>query len=191
MKIIAYRKQFLADHSSTNYLFYSSKELTQKSIDEVSKLSSHVDVDEHKAEITYNGEWADLDNKRKLKFLKHFSVCVRESYDWWDMDIVLDKEKVAELELPEKYAECDGESSLEFTAQKDSLILWFKGFHLDYSSLKGMEELAELGIKIQKEIYKGKLDAIDVMANYCIGEPKLKAKLSPAAKELYSILESI
>ena len=60
MQILSYRQQIVADHSSTNYLFYSPKPLTKEVRAMVSKLSSHVDVGMHTAEITYHGDFADL-----------------------------------------------------------------------------------------------------------------------------------
>ncbi|MBM4082907.1 MAG: hypothetical protein FJ278_24585 [Planctomycetes bacterium] len=57
MKILSYRRQLIADHSSTSYLFYSPKRLTKAATAVVSELSSHVDVGEHTAEITYHGEF--------------------------------------------------------------------------------------------------------------------------------------
>lgn len=193
MRIIAYRKQFLSDHSSTNYLFYSPEPLDEEAIEEVNGLSSHVDVGDCTAEITYNGESADLDQKRLLKFLKHFSVCIKESYDWWDMVIVLDKKKVEPLDLLEKYKDCGDEASLSFTKQGDNIILWFQGAHFVYGGFRTMEDIArKLGSKIRDEIHKGKLDCVDVMANYCTGEPSLEGrKLSRTAQSLSKILEFI
>ena len=169
MKIKAYRRQFLSDHSSTNYLFYSSKSLSPQAQASVSKLNSHVNVSARKAEVTYHGDFADMKSDRRLKFLRHFPVNVRESYDWWDLVIVLEKAQVDSFDLPEKYGDCEGQSRLTFTTQSDSLILWFEGAHLDYSTMTSMSAVARLGIKIRNEIHKGKLSAVDVMANYCVG----------------------
>ncbi len=60
MRIISSRQQFIADHSSTNYLFYAAKPTSQASRAVVSKLSSHVDVGSRTAQITYHGDVADL-----------------------------------------------------------------------------------------------------------------------------------
>ncbi len=73
MKILSYRRQIIADHSSTNYLFYSPRPLTKEARAIVSKLSSHVDVRAHTAEITYHGDFADLGEDRRKKFL-HLSI---------------------------------------------------------------------------------------------------------------------
>lgn len=192
MQITAYRRQFLSDHSSTSYLFYSPKRLSKEARAFVSTLSSHVDVSAHTAAITYHGDFADLGHDRRLKFLRHFPVSVRESYDWWDMVVVLDNAKVAALKLPERYSDCEGESSLSFSEQDDSLILWFEGTHLNYGAFKSSEALTELCIDIRDEIHGGTLDAVDVMANYCVGEPELEGReLSPAAQELDGLLAPI
>ncbi len=55
MKILSYRRQIISDHSSTNYLFYSPQPLSKETRTIVGKLSSHVDVRAHTAEITYHG----------------------------------------------------------------------------------------------------------------------------------------
>jgi hypothetical protein len=65
MKVLSYRQQVVADHSSTNYLFYSPKLLSKEVRSIVSELSSHVEVGAHTAEITYNGEFADLGEARR------------------------------------------------------------------------------------------------------------------------------
>src|SRR5437762_14070677 len=85
MQIIGVRQQFIADHSSTNYLFYAAKPISKESRAVVSKLSSHVDVGSRTAQITYHGDFADLGDERRKKFLQHYDVEVRESYDWWTL----------------------------------------------------------------------------------------------------------
>ena len=124
MRITACRRQYLSDHSSTNYLFYSPKSLSKEALTFVNTLSSHVAVTSHTAEITYHGDFADIGYDRRLKFLEHFPVNVRESYDWWDMVIALDKAKVANLDLPSQYKECQDESSLSFSEQDKALTMF-------------------------------------------------------------------
>ena len=74
MKVLSYRRQVVADHSSTNYLFYSPKPLSKETRAVMSKLSSHVDVGAHTAEITYNGDFADLGDARREKFLRQYEI---------------------------------------------------------------------------------------------------------------------
>src|SRR5215510_1722370 len=112
MRIIGSRQQFIADHSSTNYLFFAAKPLSKESRAVVSKLSSHVDVGSRTAEITYNYEFSDLGDDRRKKFLQHFDVEVRESYDWWTLSVMLEAEKLLEINLDEY--EVEGEASLTF-----------------------------------------------------------------------------
>ena len=60
----------------------------------MSRLSSHVDVGSRTAEITYNSDFADLGDDRRKKFLEHFDVEVRESYDWWTLSVMLEAGKL-------------------------------------------------------------------------------------------------
>jgi hypothetical protein len=106
MRIIGSRQQFIADHSSTNYLFFAAKPLSKESRAVVSKLSSHVDVGSRTAEITYNYEFSDLGDDRRKKFLQHFDVEVRESYDWWTLSVMLEPAKLPkDIDLGEYEAE--------------------------------------------------------------------------------------
>jgi hypothetical protein len=124
--------QFIADHSSTNYFFYAARPLNRGTQAYVSTLSSHVDVGDRTAEITYHGDFADLGEERRKKFLAHYDVEVRESYDWWSLSVMLDPERVAKVNLQEHEAE--SESSLTFTRQGKRLCLCFDGWHLDASA---------------------------------------------------------
>lgn len=160
MQIISTRQQFIADHSSTNYFFYAAKPLSQEARGYANTLSSHVDVGSRTAEITYHGDFADLGEERRKKFLTHYDVEVRESYDWWTLSVMLDPDRVAKLNLQEH--EVESESSLTFARQGKRLCLCFDGWHLDSSAAYGefgediMEGLAELGLKLRAEFYAGK-----------------------------------
>lgn len=198
MNILSYRRQVVADHSSTNYLFYSPKPLSRETRAKVSRLSSHVDVSAHTAEITYHGEFADLGDKRRRKFLQHYDVEIRESYDWWDISIMLETDKLPDLEAVTKYEEEEGEASLTFERIGKRVCLLFVGCHLDYSACYKefgedlMRGLAELAVDIRDELYAGKMDALEVMATYC-RENRVPGRrgLSPAARTLCAILEPI
>lgn len=197
MKIMSYRRQVIADHSSTNYLFYSPKPLSKEARAAVSKLSSHVDVSAHTAEITYHGE-ADMSGERERKFLEYYDVEVRESYDWWDISIMLEPEKLPDPKAVTEHEETEGEATLTFEKIGDRLRLCFEGCNLDYGACYEefgedlMQGLAEFAIDIREELYAGKLDALKVMAHYCRENEVPSSKgLSPAAKTLCSILEPI
>ncbi len=194
MKIIGSRQQFIADHSSTNYLFFAAKPLSTESRAVVSKLSSHVDVGSRKAEITYHGDFADLGDDRRKKFLQHFDVEVRESYDWWTLSVMLEPGKLPEIDL-EKY-EVEEEASLTFEKQGKRVCLCFDGWHQDYGASYDefgqdtMEELAELGLKLREELYAGKTDALSVMQRYC-EEGRIASGRSAVSKKLAAILEVV
>ena len=132
----------IADHSSTNYLFYSPKLLSKEARAVVSKLSSHVDVGAHKAKITYNGDFADLSDSRREKFLEHYDIEVRESYDWWDISIMLEKTKLPYIDAVTQNEETDGEATLTLEKIKDLIRLQLAGCHLDYEACYG--ELARI-----------------------------------------------
>ena len=195
MRIIGARQQFIADHSSTNYLFYAAKPISKESRAVVSKLSSHVDVGSRTAQITYHSDFADLGDDRRKKFLQHYDVEVRESYDWWTLSVMLDAEKLPEINF-EEY-EVGDEASLSFEKQGQRICLCFDGWHQDYGvsydefGEDTMEELAELGLKLREELYAGKTAALDVMHDYCAEGAILKGAKTPVAKKLAAILEVI
>ena len=137
VKILSFRQQVIADHSSTNYLFYSPKLLNKETRAEVSKLSSHVNVGAHKAEITYQGDFADLSDSRRKKFLEHYDIEVRESYDWWDITIMLQRTKLPNNDAVTQNEETKGEATLTFEKIKDLIRLQFAGCHLDYGACYG------------------------------------------------------
>jgi hypothetical protein len=164
----------------------------------VGKLSSHVDVGAHTAEITYNGESADLGEARQGKFLEHYEIEVRESYDWWDVNIMLEKGRLPNVKLVMQNEETDGEATLTFEKIEDRLRLRLEGCHLDYNACYDefgedlMRPLAEFAIDIRDELYAGKTDVLKVMATYCRENKVLGGRgLSPAAKTLSTILEPI
>jgi len=198
VKILSYRRQVVADHSSTNYLFYSPRPLGKEARTTVSKLSSHVDVGAHTAEITYNGEFADLGEARQRKFLEHYEIEVRESYDWWDVNIMFDEARLRDVEAITKNEETDGEATLTFEKIDNRLRLRLEGCHLDYDACRGefgddlMRGLSEFAADIRDELYAGELDSLKIMATYCRKNklPKV-GELSPAAKTLSTILEPI
>ncbi|MGH9837716.1 MAG: hypothetical protein ACREEM_02920 [Blastocatellia bacterium] len=195
MRITSTRQQFIADHSSTNYLFYAAKPISKASHAVVSRLSSHVDVGDRTAEITYHGDYADLGDDRRKKFLEHFDVEVRESYDWWRLSVMLEPEKLPEIDF-EEY-EVEDEASLTFEKQGKRICLCFDGWHQDYGAsydefgAKGpMEGVAALGLKLREELYAGKTDALEVMRHYCAGG-EMGGRKSATAKKLSAILEVI
>lgn len=195
MKIIGIRQQFIADHSSTNYLFYAAKPLSREARAYASTLSSHVDVGSRTAEITYHGDFADLGEARRKKFLAHYDVEVRESYDWWTLSVMLEAERVAKLDLAEYGVE--SESSLTFASEGDRICLSFDGWHMDSSTAYGefgedfMPGLAELGLQLRAELYAGKTAALKVMQAYCAENRILEDAKSPVARTLAGILEAI
>ncbi|HMF90867.1 MAG TPA: hypothetical protein VKL40_09500 [Candidatus Angelobacter sp.] len=195
MRIISTRQQFIADHSSTNYLFYAAKPISQASRAVVSKLSSHVDVGNRTAQITYHGDFADMGDERRKKFLQHYDVEVRESYDWWTLSVMLEPKKLPEIHF-EDY-EVEDEASLTFEKQGPRIRLCFDSWNQDYSASYDelgedpMEGLAELGLQLRAELYAGKTEALDVMHDYCAERRILKGRKSPVAKQLAAILEVV
>lgn len=187
MQITSIRQQFIADHSSTNYFFYAAKALSGAAQSYVDTLSSHVEVGDQTAEITYHGDFVDLGDARRKKFLEHYDVEVRESYDWWTLSVMLEPEKLADIKFDDY--ECEGESSLTLEKQGKRICLRFDGWH--QSSGADMEELAKLGLKLRAEVYAGKADALEVMRHYCAEGAILKDRKSPVAKKLASILDVI
>jgi hypothetical protein len=160
----------------------------------VSRLSSHVDVGSRTAEITYHSDFADLGDDRRKKFLEHFDVEVRESYDWWTLSVMLESGKLPK-EVNLKDFEVGDEASLTFTKQGKRIRLCFDGWHQDYGASYDafgqdtMRELAELGLKLREELYAGKTDALRVMKRYAEGE--ISSGRSTVAKKLSSILELV
>jgi hypothetical protein len=195
MRIHSFRQQFIADHSSTNYLFYAAKPLSKDARAVVGQLSSHVDVSSRKAEITYHSEFADLGEDRRKKFLEHYDVEVREDYDWWTLSVMLEEAKLPEIDFAAY--EVEDEASLTFEKQGKRIRLRFEGCHLDYGATYDefgeelMEELAELGLLLREEIYAGKLGALEVMSHYCGGTGEPSRSQSPVAKTLAKILERL
>ncbi|HYG34289.1 MAG TPA: hypothetical protein VEC99_05870 [Clostridia bacterium] len=195
MKIISTRQQFIADHSSTNYFFYAAKPLSREVRAYANTLSSHVDVGSRTAEITYHGDFADLGEERRKKFLTHFDVEVRESYDWWTLSVMLEPDRVAELGLQE--FEVENESSLIFTRHGKRICLSFDGWHMDSNAAYGefdeeiMQGLAELGLELRAELYAGKTEVLKVMQAYCAEGTILEEPKSPVARKLANILEVI
>jgi hypothetical protein len=195
MKIRSVRQQCIADHSSTNYLFYAAKPLSKEARAVVGRLSSHVDVSSRTAEITYHSEFADLGEERRKKFLQHYDVEVREDYDWWTLSVMLEEQKLGEINFAAY--EVEDEVSLTFEKQGKRVRLCFEGCHLDYNATYDefgehlMEALAELGLALREEIYAGKLDALKVLSHYCDGTDLPRGLKSPVAKTLATILERV
>jgi hypothetical protein len=198
MQILSYRRQIIADHSSTNYLFYSPKPITKESWAIIRRLSSHVDVRAHTAEITYHGDFADLGEDRRKKFLQHYDVEVQESYDWWCISIMLDMDSLTDPKRLIEHEEKRGEATLTFEKIGKRFRLRLDGCHLDYNTCYKkfgehiMVGLAELAIDIRDELYAGVFDTLKVGVAYC-RENKVpdNQKLSQAAEILRAILEPI
>lgn len=197
MRIVSARRQFIADHSSTNYLFYAAKPLSKEARAFVSTLSSHVDVEKQTARITYNSEFADLGEERR-KFLQHYDVEVREDYDWWTLSLMLEKAKLPDIDLAGYLAQ--GESSLLLEDQGTRLRLRLEGVHLDYQSTYGewgedlMEGMVQTGVALRDELYAGQLDALAVLREYCetgMILPAARKSVTPVGETLRSILEPL
>jgi hypothetical protein len=198
MRILSIRQQYIADHSSTNYLFYAAKPLSREARAVVSRLSSHVDVEDRTARITYHSEFADLGEERRRLFLSHYDVEVREDYDWWSLSVMLEKARVAAIDFSQ-YA-VEDEASLTFEEIGDRVRLHFQGAHLDYNAAYGddeedlMESMAELGLALREELYAGQRDALEVLKEYCeanmvpSGDPQ---RASDVGKALRILLEPI
>jgi len=197
MRILSARRQFLADHSSTNYLFFAAKPLSKEARAVVSRLSSHVDVHPRRATITYNFEGADLDEARRLKFLEHYDVEVREDYDWWALSVMLEK---ARLEVDLSKYTTEGEASLTFEECGARVRLRLEGTHLDYNAAYHefgediMEGMAELGLALRDEVYDGQVDALAVIERYCDANTILSDKRgnpTPVGKTLRQLLDPL
>jgi hypothetical protein len=195
MQIMSARRQCIADHSATNYLFYAAKPISKASHAVVSRLSSHVDVGSRTAEITYHGDYADLGQDRRNKFLEHFDVEVRESYDWWTLSVMLEPGKLPKTIDLEAYA-VEEEASLTFIKLGKRICVCFEGWHQDYGSSYDtfgedtLAGIAEVGLKLRAELYAGKTDALKVMQSYC-AEGKIARGRTVAAKKLSAILEVV
>jgi hypothetical protein len=203
MRILSARQQFIADHSSTNYLFYAAKPLPKEARAIVSRLSSHVDVRARTASITYHSEFADLGEERRIKFLEHYDVEVREDYDWWTLSVMLEKAKLSGLDLSQY--EVEGEASLTFEDHEPRVRLRLEGVHLDYGAACGdvgedlMEVVAKLGLELREEIYEaaaegraGGIDALAVLKHYCEENAVLsgdKRSWTPVGETLRRILD--
>ena len=198
MKILSYRRQIISDHSSTNYLFYSPRPLSKEVRTMVGKLSSHVDVRAHTSEITYHGDFSDLGEDRRKKFLQHYDVEVQESYDWWTISIMLEIDRFTDSKKVMEYEEEGGESILTFEKIGKRLRMRLAGCHFDYNACAGefgehlMEGMAELAIDIREELYAGKMDSLKVGAAYCReNEVPDDQGLTAAAEILRAVLEPI
>lgn len=198
MRILSARRQFVADHSSTNYLFYAAKPLSKEARAFVSTLSSHVEVEAQTAQITYHSEYADLGEERRRKFLEYYDVEVREDYDWWTLSVMLEKAKLPPIDLTDYEAE--GEASLTFEELGARVRLRLEGAHFDYDALSGdwdedtMEGIAALGISLREEIYAGQVDGLAVLKQYCEENAILtaaKKSVTPVGETLRSILEPL
>jgi hypothetical protein len=198
MRILRSRQQYIADHSSTNYLFYAAKPLSREARAVVSRLSSHVDVEARTAQITYHSEFADLGEERRRLFLSHYDVEVREDYDWWSLSVMLEKERVAALDFSQYTVE--DETSLIFDEIGDRIRLRLEGAHLDYNAAYGefgeevMEGLAELGLALREELYAGQQDALNLLKAYCEDKTILPGgpqRASEVGQTLRTLLEPI
>ena len=195
MRVLGIRRQYLADHSSTNYLFYSAKPLSKESRAIASRLSSHVDVKPRAARITYHFEGADLGEARRQKFLEHYDVEVREDYDWWSLSVMLEKEKLEGIDLDEYLAE--DEASLTFEEVGPRVRLRLESAHLDYGRMEygdePMDSMAELGLELREELYAGETDALAVLKQYCSENAilPLGENPSPVGKELRGMLDPL
>lgn len=195
MQILSLRRQFIADHSSTSYLFYAAKPISKQSHAIVSRLSSHVDVGDRTAAITYHSDYADLGDERRKKFLSHFDVEVRESYETWTLSVMLDSAKLPKEFLLKDF-EVEEEVSLTSTKSGKRVCLRFDGWRLDYTlAFEAFgddlsEGIGELGLQLREELYAGKTDALKVMQRYCEKNEVASGKTS-TAKKLSAILEPI
>ena len=193
MRLLSSRQQFIADHSSTNYLFFAAKPLSKATRAYINTLSSHVDVGSRKAELQYHGDYADLGEARRKKFLEHYDVEVRESYDWWTLSVMLDADKVKAIMFTDY--EVEGEASLTFEKQGKRICVCFDGWHQDYGASyeafgeDTMEALAELGLALREELYAGETDALQVMHDYC-ADDEVSGGNSDVGHQLASILEA-
>lgn len=197
MQILGVRQQFIADHSSTNYLFYAAKPISKESHAIVSKLSSHVDVTQREARITYHSDFADLGEERRVKFLAHFDVEVQESYDWWALSVMLEKSLLPDPDLTRFVAE--GEASLTFEEHEERLRLRVEGMQLDYNATYRefgedlMEGLAELGLELRAELYSGQVGALAAIKQYCEENslPQGAEVSTPVTRQLCTILSPL
>lgn len=193
MRIINVRQQFIADHSSTSYLFFAARPLSKDARAFVNTLSSHVDVSSRKAEIIYHGDYADLGEARRKKFLEHYDVEVRESYDWWTLSVMLEAEKVKGIRFRDYTVNDEASVTVEKAGKR--ICLCFDGWNQDYGASYDefgedtMEGLAELGLALREELYAGKTDVLQVMHDYCASEKIISRGLSAVARQLAAILE--
>ena len=119
MRITKLWKGYECDHSSTNYSFYSSsKVLTKKDREAINRFSSRVKASKHFVEFVYHGDFADLPYGAEEELLaQYFDVMVKESYDWWELVLVLPYSSSLFEKL--KKFECEGEDDLGITISRE------------------------------------------------------------------------
>ncbi|MHA1450833.1 MAG: hypothetical protein ACTSP4_15610 [Candidatus Hodarchaeales archaeon] len=187
MKITKLWKGFEADHSSTNYSFYATEgALTEEDKKHVNSYSSRARASKHSVEFTYSGDFADLPDGAREELLDgYFDVMIRESYDWWELELVLPYTK----SLHEKMQEygCEDEDELGITislkGEKIHLLIYCM---LDYDAVY---DLTDGDIEPESEDYWSPLviagKPFPLMANLLIG---LKIEL---LKGNYTTLQGI
>lgn len=142
MRITKLWKGYECDHSSTNYSFYSSsRELTKQDREAINKFSSRAKASKHFVEFVYYGDFADLPYGAQDELLtSYFDVMIKESYDWWELILVLPYNLSLFKKLKE--CECEGEEDLGITiSKKESQI------HLSIFCVLDYEEIYNLALK--------------------------------------------
>lgn len=192
MKIRKLWKGFEADHSSTNYLFYSSsKALGKKDIVSINSFSSRADASRHSVKFSYYGDFADLpDGAQDTLLTKYFDIMVKESYDWWELVLVIPYNSTLYDKLKEY--DCEDENELGISVSKDDnqillsifcVLNYEEVYYLAYEDITPNEErtwsphifqhdsspfpiLANLLIRLKIEITNGTLTTIQNIAAF-------------------------
>lgn len=192
VKITKLWKGFESDHSSTNYSFYSSsKDLTKKDRAAVNSYSSRADTSKHSVEFTYHGDFADLPNSAQEELLaQYFDVMVKESYDWWELVLVLPFSSLLFGKMKE--FECEGEEDLGITISKEEnqihlliycVLNYDEVYNLDFENIEQGNEkywspnvsinnpspfslLANLLIRLKIEIMDGNFTTLQGLAAF-------------------------
>ncbi len=192
MKIWKLWKCFEADHSSTNYHFYSSiKALNKKDIVSINSFSSRADATKHSVKFSYYGDFADLpDGAQDTLLTKYFDIMVKESYDWWELVLVIPYNSSLFDKLKEY--DCEDENELGISISKDDnqillsifcVLNYEEVYYLAYEDITLNDEktwgphiskhdsspfliLANLLIRLKNEIINGTLTTIQNIAAF-------------------------
>ncbi len=173
IRIISLKIGYGTDHSSTNYMFFTSENKVPAKIKNFLKTTKYgFRIRRNTISFTVPGE-GYLPDELEKSLLAHYRIpmMIYEDYDWWNVLLVFDFNENL-FKLLGTYNDVGVDHTIRVEKIDAKIVLQIVA-HMDYQSLHEIDDsnvflaLEKIFSQVSDNIIKGHLDELDLIKMYC------------------------